>query len=100
MNSQLVDWCRGTALPVLEAAAAGQPIGHAAERAMRSLLELLAVLSESSDRRDAERWHSLCSALDAGEDSAGLLAKAIAGGSDALERLIDAMPLDRVGACA
>lgn len=94
MNSQpLVDWCRGTALPVLEAAAAGQPVGYAAERAMQSLRELLAALSESGDRRDAARWHSLCCALDTG-DSARLLAKAIAGGSGALERLIDTMPLN------
>ncbi|WNL44466.1 hypothetical protein RKE25_13610 [Dyella sp. BiH032] len=91
MNDHLLlDWCRKTALPVLEAAAAGQPIGYAAEQAMRSLRELLAA-PDGGAERDATRWHFLCRALDAG-DGAGLLAKAVAGGSATLERLIDAMP--------
>lgn len=87
-NHPLVHWCRNAALPVLEAAAAGQPIGYAAEQAMRSLRELLATL-ESADL-DAKRWHFLCNALDAGDET-GHLSKAIAGGSAALERLVDAM---------
>ena len=87
-NHPLVHWCRTAALPVLEAAAAGQPIGYAAEQAMRSLRELLDTV-DSADR-DAKRWHFLCSALDAGDDS-GHLSTAIAGGSAALERLIAAM---------
>lgn len=87
-NDPLVQWCRGTALPVLEAAAAGQPIGYAAEQALRGLRELLAEAQHAE--RDASRWHFLCSALDAG-DEAGRLSKAIAGGSAAPERLVDAM---------
>lgn len=91
MNDHLLlEWCRKTALPVLEAAAAGQPIGYAAERAMRSLRELLATPAGTAER-DATRWHFFCRALDAGDD-AGRLAKAIAGGSTTLEQLIDAMP--------
>jgi hypothetical protein len=83
-NPALVHWCRATALPVLEAAAAGQPVGYAAERALRGLRELLAK-AEPMEREAMRRLHGAPAAVD---DRPGKTAN---GGSAAMERRIDAL---------
>ena len=41
-GSPLIDWCEKVAAPVLEAAAAGQPINFAAKQALLRLSDILA----------------------------------------------------------
>lgn len=60
-GNPLIDWCEQVAAPVLEAAAAGQPISFAAKQALLRLSEILA--SQGIDAtspeglRLAPMWH-------------------------------------------
>ncbi len=90
-GTPLIDWCNRVAMPVLRAAAAGQPIGYAADQALQSLAHLLGSPSDHDGRRDAERWQSLCAAIDAGSTSIPHLVDALSRGSVSLERMVDTL---------
>ena len=56
MNGDLlIDWCKQVAVPVLEAAAAKQPISFAAKQALLRLSEILASQAMSEGDPSAEK---------------------------------------------
>ena len=56
-GNPLIDWCEKVAAPVLEAAAAGQPISFAAKQALLRLSDILASqgISEGSSSAESGR---------------------------------------------
>jgi|GEM_PF-1724119 len=58
-GNPLIDWCEQVASPVLDAAAAGQPISFAAKQALLRLSEILVSQATSEGESSAEKRPTL-----------------------------------------
>lgn len=93
-HSFLVDWCKLTARPVLEAAAFGQPVSFSAKQAIVRLDALLSGDIGAAARGegiDATQWCRLYQAIDEHPEAYGSFVVALSHGSDALKKLVDAL---------